>query len=146
MSARQAGLSAMASSSRLALLSADDISHHQLSVRSVEKPMVVPCRFRRARRICSAWARCLACCGSWGERFSTRYQSITADVGHRLGATVNDSRSSWLMALLRESASSAATLRTARSAVGSGDSSHSLPCTKACKPDSMRALSSAGIS
>jgi hypothetical protein len=111
----------MTSSRRLALLSAEDISHHQSSVRSVEKVMVVPCRLRRERRIWSASFRRCACCGSLGERCRIWYQSMTADVGHRFGCTLNDSSSLALTARERDKAASAAILRTARSAVGSAE-------------------------
>ena len=118
MSSRHAGASRSASSNRLALESAEIISHHSASVFSVEKPIVVPWKFRRERRICSASFIRSSRFGTFGERLSTRYQSSTAEVGHRLGSmAMLSSHLASIASLRRDSASSAAILRMARSAV-----------------------------
>ena len=120
MSSRHAGTSTSASSSRLAFKSAETISHHNASLFSVEKPIVVPWKFRRERRICSASRMRVVALRQRGWRLSSRYQSITADVGHRFGSIAMLSSHAGLNGSLpRASAASAATLRIARSAVGS---------------------------
>ncbi|HAV36557.1 MAG TPA: hypothetical protein DCX52_09415 [Massilia sp.] len=153
MSACQAGLSSIASSRRFALPSGVAISHHQSSLRSVEKPMVVPCRFRRARRMRSAWASRTACSPSPGVRRSTRYQSMRAEVGHSSGSMRIDCSQAARTSRVRDSASSAASLRTASSPLRSVEPRNSRPVmrpvmrpsTKATRPSSMRARSSGSI-
>ena len=86
MSSFHAGASFSASSSLFALESAEIISHHSASVLSVEKPIVVPWKLSRERRICSAALIRSSWRGSLGWRLRIRYQSMTADVGHRLGS------------------------------------------------------------
>ena len=78
MSSRHAGASSSASSSGWRWQSAEIINHHSASVFSVEKPIVVPWKFRRERRICSASCMRSSRLGSFGWRFS-----IEVPVDHR---------------------------------------------------------------
>ena len=122
------------------------MSHHSASRFSVEKFIVVPWKFKRERSTCSAAAKRSAWRGSFGWRFRMRYQSITADVGQRLGSIVKLSSHLALRgSVRRDNASSAATLRIARSAVGSGEYRTMRPSTKPTSACSMRARSRSGI-
>ena len=76
MSSFHAGASFSATSSLFALESAEIMSHHSASDFSVEKPIVVPWKLRRARRICSAAFIRSSWRGSLGWRFRIRYQSM----------------------------------------------------------------------
>jgi len=82
--------SVTASSARTALTSGETMSHHRRSALSVENPIAVPCRLIRERRTCCAAASFFARSGMSAVRFSTPIQSITAEVGHRLGSTATE--------------------------------------------------------
>ena len=146
MSSFHAGASFSATSSLFALESAEIMSHHSASVFSVEKPIVVPWKLSRARRICSAALIRSSWRGSLGWRLRIRYQSMTADVGHRLGSSAMLSSHFALKgSARRDSASSAAILRIERSAVGMAEKRTTRPSTNATSACSMRARSRSGI-
>ncbi len=122
MSSFHAATSLNATRSLLALLSAEIMSHHSASRLSVLKFIVVPWKLRRERSTCSAAVIRSSRRGSFGWRLRIRYQSITADVGHRFGSMVKLSSHFALSgSARRDSASRAATLRMARSAVGNAE-------------------------
>jgi hypothetical protein len=83
---------------RLALASADCINQKKSSEPSVEKPIVVPWKLSRERRICFAASRREARSGTFTVRSSTFSQSSTAEVGHRFGSMVMESRRAGSMA------------------------------------------------
>ena len=73
------------------------MSHQSASERSVEKPIVVPWKLRRERRICRASRRRRACASAMpSTRVSTLSQSMTADVGQRFGSIGEARRASRL--------------------------------------------------
>jgi hypothetical protein len=88
MSSFQAGSSITASIRRAVLTSPLVISHHQWSLCSVLKVTLVPCQLRRDFRICVASASRCSRCGTSLTRLRMLSQSITALVGHWLGARV----------------------------------------------------------
>ena len=101
------------------------MSHHSASLRSVEKPIVVPWKFSRERRICSRFAR--------DARRAARHIRLAAsgcrasrappDVGQRVGLDRDARRASQApRRRIATSASIAASLRIAKSAVGNAES------------------------
>lgn len=136
----------MARISLFAFASAEIINHHNASDFSVEKPIVVPWKFSRARRSPAplrAARRAAAL-----RRARTIVQSTTADVGHRFGsiANVSSQRESRRLGPARQRLESAATLRIARSAVGSAEPRTARPSTNATSACSIRRRSRSGIS
>ena len=91
MSSRHCGSFASASTPRTAFWSVAIISHQSASVRSVEKPIVVPWKLSRERRICFASAKRSARRGTFCSRSRTPSQSITAEVGQRFGSSAIES-------------------------------------------------------
>jgi hypothetical protein len=76
---------------RLAFESEEIISHHSASLRSLENVMIVPWKFSRERRMVSASWRRASARGTPFTRSRMPSQSITADVGQRLGSMLMDS-------------------------------------------------------
>src|SRR3970282_438964 len=129
-----------------AFSSVETISHQRSSVLSVEKPIVVPWRLSRDLIICSDSFSFLSRSGISLILKSTFIQSITADVGHKLGSIDIEPRRFGSLSPLRERASNAAIFLIERSAVGKDEYFITLPSMNPFNPVTMRIFTSEGIS
>src|SRR3972149_2512403 len=129
-----------------AFSSVETISHQRSSVLSVEKPIVVPWRLSRDLIICSDSFSFLSRSGISLILKSTFIQSITADVGHKLGSIDIEPRRFGSLSPLRERASNAAIFLIERSAVGKDEYLITLPSMNPFNPVTMRIFTSEGIS
>ena len=144
MSSFQAGSSMMASSRRAVLVSPLCISHHHWSSASVLNTSLAPWYDSRARRMLFASASFSSRLGMSFTRRNTLIQSITACVGHWLGAISTLCSRRALARPWRESASTAASLRRFRSWRGLQKPRSILPVTKFSSPRSMAARAVSG--
>ena len=138
------GRSVAANSKRAAFASGPSISHHQSSLASVLKRSVVPpCVSRVRMRFCTSASRA-ARSGTPSTRRSTAHQSSSAEVGQVARFSAIEPSMRGVARPCRDSASSAASLRTSRSSRGALKRRITRPSTKAARPCSMRSRAASG--